>query len=420
MQTHYQPFDLLVSAFFDYLRKNQRSEKTIKTYDWVFRKVKAYMDLNNIQCYDQEAERRFLVSHLGTFNPDGLSAAKKVFVHQVKVLTEFQVTGTIVMGTKKQPPKVFDGPIGDSMLGFIKYKQTTYQVADSTIKGYNTDLHNLLTFLHQEKVVSLEQLTTTVILGYIASLDPSKRPTMNRLLLITKNYLRYLYEHKYLSTDYSGSVPKGKPVLQRQLPSTFSIEEIKTLLASIDRSNAVGRRDYAILLLATKLGMRSSDIRGLKFDHILWQQNMIVFDQQKTGKSISLPLLAEIGNALIVYLKHGRPVSNEPYVFVQIRFPYKRLDRTAIGSSVYFHLKRAGINCLNRKHGPHALRHSFAGALLKKKTPIAVISEALGHRNSNTTMNYLRIDADTLRQCALDVPEVPSSFYSQKEGGCYE
>ena len=166
---------------------------------------------------------------------------------------------------------------------------------------------------------------------------------------------------------------------QPRLPSTFSEKEIKTLLASIDQGDAKGKRDYAMILLATKLGLRASDIVALKFENILWEQSLIKLSQQKTGKNISLPLLPEIGNAIINYLKHGRPVSEESYLFLQANAPYRRINPHILTGIVHSNIKKAKIDCTNRKHGPHALRHSFAGNLLKAETPMPIISEALGH-----------------------------------------
>ncbi|NLB20242.1 MAG: tyrosine-type recombinase/integrase, partial [Clostridium sp.] len=131
-----------------------------------------------------------------------------------------------------------------------------------------------------------------------------------------------------------------------------------------------------------------------------------------TGKRIELPILAESGEAVIDYLKYGRPNSDLPYIFLQVNSPYDRLNRSTLHSIVHLYLNKANIKCENeRKHGPHALRHSLAGVLLEKKTPIPVISEVLGHESIESTRYYLRIDIKSLRQCALEVPLIPSEFY---------
>jgi site-specific recombinase XerD len=134
-----------------------------------------------------------------------------------------------------------------------------------------------------------------------------------------------------------------------------------------------------MLLLACRLGLRASDICGLSFANLFWRENLIVLTQVKTKKHIELPLLAEVGNAIITYLKYGRPVSQLPYVFLHAGNEERRLAEPTLHSIVGSYLQRAGITDVEKKkHGPHALRHSLAGFLLQKKTPLPVISE--GHQ----------------------------------------
>lgn len=190
------------------------------------------------------------------------------------------------------------------------------------------------------------------------------------------------------------------------------------MLKAVDRGNPKGKRDYAMILLAARLGLRASDICSLTFENLLWSQNLIVLIQEKTKKRIELPLIAEIGNAIIDYLKYGRPIAELPYVFLHANHGYRKLQEPTLHSIVCHYMRLAGIaNVDAKKHGPHALRHSLAGFLLEKKTPLPVISEVLGHTNTESTKTYIKIDMDSLSQCALEVPTVSDHFY--REGGAY-
>jgi Phage integrase family len=126
-------------------------------------------------------------------------------------------------------------------------------------------------------------------------------------------------------------------------------------------------------------------------------------------------MFPEVGNAIIDYLKYGRPQSNDTHVFICTKPPYTRIYSWSITGSVHKCLVRAGISIENRKHGPHTLRHSLASRLLERGTIVPVISEVLGHENTESTRYYLRIDLKSMRQCCLEVPMVPSSFYEQKD-----
>jgi len=199
------------------------------------------------------------------------------------------------------------------------------------------------------------------------------------------------------------------------LPTTYTKEEVEKLLKSVDRANPKGKRDFAMILLAARLGLRASDICRMKFENINWKQNMIRIKQTKTARTVELPLLTEVGNAIIDYLKYGRPESALPYIFLCMGQPYGKLKEPTLHSIVTFYLKRAKIDNLDKKkHGPHALRHSLACSLLEQKTPLPVISEVLGHSNTESTKTYLRIDLNSLRQCSLEVPALNSPYYSQE------
>jgi integrase len=194
---------------------------------------------------------------------------------------------------------------------------------------------------------------------------------------------------------------------------------VEKLIASVERSSSVGKRDYAIILLAARLGLRSSDIANLKFDNILWEQNIIRLAQFKTDKEIELPLLPEVGNAIIDYLKYSRQPSKEPFVFLTVRSPIIPITTGGIQRIVGRRFARTAIDTKSRRHGPHSLRHSLAGRLLEQQIALPVISEVLGHENTESTKFYLRVDLTSMRRCALDVPEVSPSFYNQKGGIFY-
>ena len=180
-------------------------------------------------------------------------------------------------------------------------------------------------------------------------------------------------QESVLAVDWSYLVPKDNYKKEAKLPTTYTEEEIERMLSAVDRGNPKGKRDYAMLLLACRLGLRASDICGLSFANLLWQENLVVLTQEKTKKRIELPLLAEVGNAIIDYLKCGRPVSQLPYIFLHAGHEERRLAEPTLHSIVSFCLRRAGLpNVEKKKHEPHALRHSLAGFLLQKKTPLAV------------------------------------------------
>lgn len=409
-----------MNSMFDYMRSIHRCEGTIVRYHRKWRKVKNFMRAHQIEYYDTDVEKAYLSSVLGDYDYHQLNRKEKEIVNVIEVLSEFQKTGRIFLGPRKHKPKEFKGETGRIITDFITYRENSLKLSKKTTQAYVNYLYPFYSHLNSIEVKHIRDIEASDILSYIQQMDPHTSAKKHVSLNILRIFFRYLYEHHVLSVDYSSIIPKDNYKKQSKLPSTYTDAEIDSLLKAIDRANPRGKRDYAILLLVTRLGLRASDVCELSFENILWARNIIVFNQHKTGKTLELPLLPEIGNAIIDYLKYARPVSELSHCFIHVRPPYERLHTSDLGNMVRRYITLAGINYSNKKHGPHAFRHCFASALLKEKVPLPVISEVLGHKNTDSTMLYLRIDSLSLRQCALEVPPVASSFYKQKGGYCHE
>ena len=420
MENQRQTIDDLMNVMFDYMRDIHRSEGTIIRYRRKWQKVKNFMLDNQIKHYDAKVGKAYLTSILGSQDYNQLNKKEKELVNVTEVLTEFRKTGRIQIGPRRHHPKVFKEDLGRIFKNFIDYRENTLNLSSKTIQSYVIYLYPFYCHLILKEIKHISGIKASEILFYIKQMDPNDSAKKHVSLNILRIFFRYLYEHYILSVDFSSIIPKDNYKNQPKLPSTFTDGEIDALLKAVDRGNPKGKRDYAILLLATKLGLRASDICELKFENIIWERNVITFNQFKSGRALELPLLPEIGNAMIDYLRHGRLVSLDSNCFIHVQTPYDRIHTSDLGNLVRRYITLAGINCSKRKHGPHALRHCFASALLKEKVPLPVISEALGHKNMASTMFYLRIDINSLRKCVLEVPSIPSSFYEQKGGYSHE
>lgn len=180
------------------------------------------------------------------------------------------------------------------------------------------------------------------------------------------------------------------------------------MLNSVDRGNPTGKRDYAILLLVAKLGIRAGDIKDLKLSNLNWRSKIIAIRQSKTKNTITYPILKDIGWALIDYLKNGRPISDSPFVFIRMKAPYDAFGKDAnLHNIITKHTRRSGITIPHgKKQGLHSLRHTLASTLLEQGTPLPVISEVLGHFNSKSTSVYLHTGLEGLRKCVIDPEDV--------------
>ena len=180
------------------------------------------------------------------------------------------------------------------------------------------------------------------------------------------------------------------------------------MLENVDRGNPTGKRDYAILLLVSRLGMRAGDLKSLKLTDLDWKSKTIVIRQGKTNNIVTYPILKDIGWALIDYLQNARPVSDSPCVFLRMNAPFEAFGRDAnLHNIITKHTRNAGITVpRGKRRGLHSLRHTLASTLLERGTPLPVISEVLGHITSRSTALYCLLGIEGLKQCALDPEEV--------------
>ena len=189
------------------------------------------------------------------------------------------------------------------------------------------------------------------------------------------------------------------------MPIIWSDIEITKLLKACDRTNSTGKRDYAIILLALRTGLRAIDIVNLKLANLDWKNSKISLIQEKTKEPLEIPLTRDVGWAIIDYLRSGRPKTDNPHVFLRHHPPFERMrGSTSLHGVMKKRIFEAHLR-FDSPHAMHSLRHTFATRLMNNATPIPIICSLLGHTNIKSTENYLRVDINNLRLCCLKLGE---------------
>ena len=384
------------------------SRSSMSQLDSAWNMLKKYADRKAETYFSHDFGMEFLREHYGITNLAVLNAKEHYRVKAIQLLNDVQNNGYVISRRVKTGyvfPEIFKSIIG----GYIKSREAI-GIVPVSIQVTKLYLERFANYLVSQRITSLSDVDMPVIEGFARSLAVYGKPTINHTLRSVRGLLHYAYEAGVITTDISELVPCIHYNRRARIPSAYTAAEISQLLETVDRNNPVGKRDYAILLLASRLGLRASDICGLTFENIKWDENRIEIIQQKTGKMLILPLTEEVGMALIDYLKNGRPETDCSCVLVQHRQPYGAVTTSGTYTLVSNYFEKSGIPMPpGKKRGPHALRHSLASAMLENDIPLPVISEVLGHTNTNTTGVYLKIDIEKLRKCALTVP-----FYAEK------
>jgi len=224
------------------------------------------------------------------------------------------------------------------------------------------------------------------------------------------DFLRHLRQAGQIPEDLAGRLPPQRyPRRGESVPHLWTAKEVRLILNQIDRQSAIGKRDYAMILLTARLGLRVGDLRRLELGWFDWRAKTLALTQHKTGLPLTLPVPGDVGWAVIDYIRNGRPEAGCPQVFVKHRYPFTAFgSSTSAGCRLRYYARRTEVVFpAERLHGLHSLRGALAVAMLQTDTPPPVVAAVLGHAAASTTAaHYLRLDTEHLRRCALDVEDV--------------
>ena len=326
----------------------------------------------------------------------------------VRMLGDFRRDGRIERSRtdrcKLNIPPAMRKPLRD----YEAYCSERRHLSPLTITERTAELGRFLDFLGSRGVQTLPQLRAADLTAHVAWLERYRPKTISRIVSGVRLFLQYLTMRGILQQNLGEALPRVRVPRDSAIPSVWDSELVVKLLEAVDRSSPVGKRDYAMLLLASRLGLRSGDLRTLTLDDLDWGASIVRIAQSKTAARLDLPISEEVGEALIDYLRFGRPETEYREVFLKHKRP---IGPFAEDAKLYAVVNRwrelAGIRFSTaQRHGLHSLRHTLATQLLREQTPVHVISEILGHATTASTLIYAKADTETLRSAALDTEEV--------------
>jgi len=220
-------------------------------------------------------------------------------------------------------------------------------------------------------------------------------------------FFRWASAQGWLSSSLADAVPRPRRYQYVDLPDVLSQADVDRILASVDRSTPLGRRDYAILLIAARYGLRPCDIRQLTLDEIDWRGARIDIQQVKTGRVLALPLLPDIADALSAYVLDGRPASTNRTIFLRHCAPFEPFAaQNNLAAIMLAALRRVGLAGRTGRRGLYLFRHTLATRLLSSGRSLKAIADVLGHASTQTTYGYTRVDLVGLRGVAISEQEV--------------
>ena len=406
MEKENQSLEQLSNGMLEELQIKRYGKETLNNYRRILKNLALHMQLNGISTYSPEIGKAFVENYIST--------------HEISI--SFQMTISTVIGrlndycdgreyslqrkkSSAKLPENFAVLLEDYLL-FCKQDGNR----EGTIKGKRKFCGDFLIFLMALGCKDIKDINSTQICKACLMFHNKDAWGIIRL------FLKFLYKENVIEYDYSTIVPHyTRPFI---VPTTYSEDEILRFENAIDQSSKIGIRDYAMLLLATRLGMRSGDIAGLTLDEIDFDRNSIKIVQEKTLQPLELPLLPEIKDAIMNYIENSRPKDNEEIrIFLRQNAPYKGITTSAIRFATTRYFRKAGIDISDKKHGLHTFRSSLASSMVNNQVPYDVVRKVLGHTDPSAIKHYAKVDIERLREYAIAVPAPSGVFEAFLNGG---
>ena len=270
-----------------------------------------------------------------------------------------------------------------------------------TIATSKSAIRQFLFCVEELGINDFDGLTRGIVNSCITILAPQYPRGMKSCISAIRSFLAFAFDAGLISEPLQTTIPETVAP-RRVIRHGFSLEEQDILLCAPDRSTVVGKRDYAMMLLAVQTGLRVIDISNLSFQNIDWRESVLSVVQHKTGRPLSMPMEPAVGNAIADYILNGRPECKCSYIFLTKDPPYRKLHNRSASSIVSRYIQKCGIDDETiPRRGFHSFRRSFGVRMLQSEVPLEMLSELLGHSNIDSTKPYVAIDIERLRACAI-------------------
>lgn len=283
---------------------------------------------------------------------------------------------------------------------FLRYLQEERGLRPATIYHYIHRLHGFGNYLRQLGVKSLAELSPALLASFVIDAAPKLARTGRRDLCgIVRVFLRYCHRERVIDRDLSSAVEMPQTYRLADVPRSITWDEVRRMLEAVDQRTIRGRRDYAILLLLVTYGLRAHEVAKLTLDDIDWKRERLQISERKAGHWTAYPLANVVAEALIEYLRSGRPETKDRHVFFRVLAPRTPIRNSAVSATAAFYLRKAGVQV--RRAGAHTLRHTCVQRLIDAEFPLKTIGDYVGHRSPQSTEIYSKVAIAALREVAM-------------------
>lgn len=314
----------------------------------------------------------------------------------IRQMLRLLVPGYSGLGRPHKP----ENPFTDCAPGFFEFLRTERGLRETSLYHYRYSLRRFESYLQQIELHDMGHLTPLVLSGFVTEYGQRLRWSGFRNACgAIRVFLRYLYRERVLTRDISSVVEHPQRFRLSGIPRSISWDDVRLVLQGVDSRTVTGRRDYAILLLLVTYGLRAREIAALTLDDVDWRNDRLRVPERKAGHSTAYPLSSLVGEALVAYLKNGRPESSDRRLFFRSAAPFRPIGDAAIASRAGHYLRKAGVRV--PRPGSHTLRHTCVQRLVDAGFSLKSIGDYVGHRHPSSTQIYSKVAIETLRTVAL-------------------
>lgn len=284
--------------------------------------------------------------------------------------------------------------------GFVAYLRDERGLKEVTVAQYAHYLSDFSKFLKRINSESLTTFSPALLAAFIVERCPGLSHASRRDLCGSlRVFLRYCHREGLIDDDLSAAVEMPRTYRLADVPRSITWDDVRRVLACVDRRAVVGRRDYAILLLLVTYGLRANEVANLTLDDIDWKRERLSIPLRKAGHWSAYPLASVVGEAIIDYLKNGRPETTDRHVFLRAVAPHTPIGSAAVSSAAAKYLHRAGVQV--HRPGSHTLRHTCVQRLVDAEFDLKTVGDYVGHQSPQSTEIYTKVALTALREVAM-------------------
>jgi len=388
-------------------------DATMVWYRGCWRRLARFFAAVGVEDFSLDLAMAWVDEACGFFGKERAGTLKPTDVYLFRVaqmLGDYAAHGAVLRRYSRTIDKV-TGDGADLVARFQAWLRDAGR-AVSTVRTYATVAREFVAFVDTRGGIA--GCGAAAVEAFVSTLAGYQFKTVEQKLCAVRSFLRFAAVDGLVDAAVLDLVPAVKSRKQTRIPSVWDPADVAKILDAIDRGNPCGKRDYAIILLVTRLGLRGIDVKRLEFSDFDWPSNRLSVVQAKTGHRVQLPLLKEVGWAVIDYIRAGRPPSDCRQVFIRHTAPIGAFsDQDHLHQILLKHARAAHVPVSEkRRHGMHSLRHTLATRLMEDGTPVEQIADILGHQSVQSTGVYLKSSLGLLARCALD-PDRPATEASR-------